>query len=74
MTGPPPVYFGSSPYWKDAVVGSPLGLTEPVNAAVVPPIDGGAPVDTGEGSVPAVAAPWTTALDPPLSAIVMVVV
>ena len=45
------MYFGSSPYWKNAVVASPLGLTEPVNAAVVPPIDGGAPVNTGVGAV-----------------------
>ena len=56
------MYFGSSPYWKDAVVGSPLGFTEPVNAAVVPPIDGGAPVDTGVGGEVIVAESLTVEL------------
>ncbi len=35
MIGPPPEYFGSSPYSKNAWVGSPLGVTEPENPAPV---------------------------------------
>ena len=44
-TGPPPEYFGSSPYWKNAVVGRPSGFAEPENPAPVAPTDG-APVRT----------------------------
>ena len=60
-TGPAPVYFESSPYWKNAVVGRPSGLTEPVNPASVAPIDG-APVTTDAGGAVIVAVSLTVEL------------
>ena len=43
--GPPPVYFGSSAYSKNACVVSPFGVTEPENPAPVM-VTVGAPVRT----------------------------
>jgi hypothetical protein len=48
-TGPPPKYFGSSPYWNIAVVGRPFGFADPKNAAFVLPTEG-APVTTAVGT------------------------
>ena len=73
-TGPPPAeYFGSSPYWKDAIVGRPFGFAEPENPAPPGLVTDGAPVMTGVGTEPAVAVPCATVLAPPASVIETVV-
>jgi hypothetical protein len=50
--GPPPEYFGSRPYWNEAVVGSPSGFADPEKPTPVP-LTNGAPVstDTGEALI-----------------------
>ena len=59
--GPPPEYFGSSPYWNEAVVGSPSGFAEPEKPAPVAVTDG-APVRTETGAAVIVAESVTVEL------------
>ena len=59
--GPPPVYFGSRPYWNEAVVARPSGFTEPEKPAPVALTDG-VPVTTGVGAAVIAAESFTVEL------------
>ena len=61
-TGPPPEYFGSSPYWNTAVVGRPFGFAEPENPAPVAVTVGGAAVSDEPGGAVIVAESVTVEL------------
>ena len=59
--GPPPLYFGSRPYWNTAVVASPSGFTDPEKPAPVA-LTVGVPVTTGDGAAVIAAESFTVEL------------
>jgi hypothetical protein len=61
-TGPPPEYFGSSPYSKCAEVGNPSGLTDPENAALLLLSTEGGPVFTEVGGPGFIYVNWSAGL------------
>ena len=66
------MYFGSRPYWKNAVVGSPPGTTEPLNpAAVMPTVPSPVLPDVGVAVMSAESV--ATALLPPRVTVIVIV-